>query len=908
MKTLAKVKDIKGWRLALLFLACAVLALAVLLIPFLVRGNHLIWVEQAGDGATQHLTFLAYLREVGWLKAVGAYDFSFGLGADFLTSMGFMSLFDPFNVLIFILPFDIVWVYDVIILLKFVAAGAAMLVYLRRRGVRGGYALGCALGYMLCGYAVFSFLRHLNLTSGAIWLPLMVMGLEQVYKKRQPFLFIGVSFLCLINSFYMFFFNSVFVVLYAFFYHGEACREGGTKYWRTLVPRLWKVAAYYLLAILLAAFVLLPTAYAYLHAARGGSKGIDWQSLYTYLRELLSFIAPTNGSNYSPLFLNAAALLMGIAAFFLCKKQGFALRICVAVLTAGYFFPLFGYVMNLFNYSNNRWVYLLSFSIFGMIGVSTPGEGAEEVYSVPLRRKVAKTVCVYAALLCDVGGVYLLTVLGGSGMNTAAKVALSALAVLAMAAVTAVCVWALSKKSFFRDKRVADGSSAPPRVLDGAVARAAARPAVLMVFSAVLAVVYAVAFCIVYSAGHTGAQWYRTLFSEAEAYVAEQNQTEFFRTDVQAADIWWDSFTNRSVNNGYMGTVLYNSMNGDETYGFLHENQVYDPPQNLGMAGLDDRAALQTLLSCRYYYGEDGVYYNAGFTRIGEFDALFENTNYVPFGFVYTDTLSQEYYDSLDPLLRQYAMLEGLVVEGEGTLARAEGLGALEPLYTSAEGQTFSVTRQEQTFTVRGCAGKEVYVRFTNAAQVPATEEFTVSGNGKTRTYRFTQRGNNMYSDWRDACICLGVPEEDELTVTLTMRIGSKVTFDSFEILAYDMAAFEAAADELQQAEHLENVTFDGSHIRGDVTTQGGWMFFSLPYSSGWSVTVDGQERELLRANGNFMAVQLEAGEHTVELSYETPYLALGAYVSCAACAVLAAVVVGSAVVYVRRKRTGRRQ
>ena len=103
MKALAKLKDIKGWRLVLLFLACAVLALAVLLIPFLVRGNHLIWAEQAGDGATQHLTFLAYLREVGWLKAVGAYDFSFGLGADFLTSMGFMSLFDPFNVLIFIL-------------------------------------------------------------------------------------------------------------------------------------------------------------------------------------------------------------------------------------------------------------------------------------------------------------------------------------------------------------------------------------------------------------------------------------------------------------------------------------------------------------------------------------------------------------------------------------------------------------------------------------------------------------------------------------------------------------------------------------------------------------------------------------------------------------------------------------
>ena len=36
----------------LLFLACAVLALAVLLIPFLVRGNHLVWAIMERDGAT----------------------------------------------------------------------------------------------------------------------------------------------------------------------------------------------------------------------------------------------------------------------------------------------------------------------------------------------------------------------------------------------------------------------------------------------------------------------------------------------------------------------------------------------------------------------------------------------------------------------------------------------------------------------------------------------------------------------------------------------------------------------------------------------------------------------------------------------------------------------------------------
>lgn len=104
-------------------------------------------------------------------------------------------------------------------------------------------------------------------------------------------------------------------------------------------------------------------------------------------------------------------------------------------------------------------------------------------------------------------------------------------------------------------------------------------------------------------------------------------------------------------------------MHNDAVYTFLKENAVYNPTQNLGISGLDNRPALQSLLSVKYFYDPSHAA-RYGMAQTEEFEALYENENYVPFGFLYTDTLSKAQYDSLDPLLRQYAMLSAMVVEG----------------------------------------------------------------------------------------------------------------------------------------------------------------------------------------------------------------------------------------------------
>ena len=885
MKVLSRIDREKGIRLWLIYFGSAIVSLIILLIPFFARGNHLIWAEQAADGAVQHLTFLQYFRENGWLAAIGNYEYSFGLGADVLTSMSFMSLFDPFNIFIFILPFDIVWVYDIIILLKFLAAGAAMLIYLRYKKVKGGSAVALSLLYLLSGFIMYTFMRHLNLTSGAIYLPLMILGLEQVYQKKNPFVFIGFSFLCLINSFYMFFFNSVFVVLYAFLFHAENCRAECKAYFKTLIPSLWKIAIFYLVAIILAGFMLLPNFYAYLNAARSGSKGLRGIEFINIVKGLLSFVAPTVGSNYSTLSLNIFIFALAIAALAACNRQTFAYRVCTVVLTVGFFVPLFGYFMNIFNYSNNRWSYLLSFCILSLIGLQSR-EQEEEVYSADILRRVVQGILCWVALLIIASCGLLIENVFANGYTYVLKILTVIFSVIFILGGIFLIVYVFSKKSFLSDKTV-NGETVSPKILDNVFVCKVARPSLLLVLAVPVAVLFTMFYYISYSAQHEGAQVYRAQFSSAESFVSELGEEEFFRTDVQAAESWWDSFNNRGVNNGYAGTVFYNSMSQEPVYKFLTENQVYDPLQNLGISGLDNRPALQSLLSVKYYYGNSGSY---GFSPVKGQTDLSENENYIPFGFVYENTISEEYYLSLDPLLRQYAMLSAMVVNGEGSVDSLS-LGELKPLdmvFSEKSAEKFSLEEGEKiSVQVKGCAGKEIYIRFKNAAEVKENTEFSVSANGKTRTYRFTPYGSNMYSNFRDPTICLGVCEEDTLEIDLSLVDGKKISFDSVEVVGYSVSDYENAVEKLQNAPHLMDVKRNGNSVSGRISLEKeGNMFFSLPYDAGWKVFVDGKEEPLVRANSGFMAVKLSEGNYDVRLEYSTPYLKEG--ICCSAVGVVA--------------------
>ncbi len=57
-------------------------------------------------------------------------------------------------------------------------------------------------------------------------------------------------------------------------------------------------------------------------------------------------------------------------------------------------------------------------------------------------------------------------------------------------------------------------------------------------------------------------------------------------------------------------------------------------------------------------------------------------------------------------------------------------------------------------------------------------------------------------------------------------------------------------------------------------------VFFSVPYDTGWSATVDGVETEIIKADYGLMAVAVPAGTHDISFTYLPAYLKPAIFVS----------------------------
>jgi uncharacterized membrane protein YfhO len=84
--------------------------------------------------------------------------------------------------------------------------------------------------------------------------------------------------------------------------------------------------------------------------------------------------------------------------------------------------------------------------------------------------------------------------------------------------------------------------------------------------------------------------------------------------------------------------------------------------------------------------------------------------------------------------------------------------------------------------------------------------------------------------------------------------------------------------------------TYDSKGFRSEISlSKPQLVFFSVPYSDGWSAEVNGRKADVEKVSYGFMAVRAEAGDNTIIFRYKTPGLHTGALISLAGITLLAA-------------------
>ena len=99
---------------------------------------------------------------------------------------------------------------------------------------------------------------------------------------------------------------------------------------------------------------------------------------------------------------------------------------------------------------------------------------------------------------------------------------------------------------------------------------------------------------------------------------------------------------------------------------------------------------------------------------------------------------------------------------------------------------------------------------------------------------------------------------------------------------------YEAICREKQQ-KASSSFTFDSDGFEAEITLDKPQLvFFSVPYSKGWTAEVNGKKADVEKVSYGFMAVRAEAGTSSIVFRYRTPGLTAGLWISLAGVLLLA--------------------
>ena len=142
---------------------------------------------------------------------------------------------------------------------------------------------------------------------------------------------------------------------------------------------------------------------------------------------------------------------------------------------------------------------------------------------------------------------------------------------------------------------------------------------------------------------------------------------------------------------------------------------------------------------------------------------------------------------------------------------------------------------------------------------------------------------------------------ENERYTGFARFYSGAVTADGFQALDAQ-ARQETLRDTLVMEQAAEKTDATGTvsvlrpaaddRIEAEVTCTGdGWVFFPVPYESGWSARVNGEKAEIVKADYGFMALPVSEGNSTVTLEYHIPLLKAGILITAVSLAASAAVI-----------------
>lgn len=872
----------------LMFLLMCIVAF----LPFFTEGKSFVWGAGVEDGLSQHFSALAYygeaLREffrnllAGHPKLV-MWDMSLGYGADILSTLNYYAIGDPLNLLYgFVSPKNTETMYDFMILLRMYLAGITFIMYARKMKKRSyGTVIG-ALVYVFSGFCFRLGLRHPFFINPMIYFPLLCLGIEKIYQRERPYVFIFAVCVSAMSNYYFLYMLTIFAVIYAWIRFYKYTEENKMK---NFFLTILKFGIYYTLGIAMAAVILLPSVIGFLGNGRYGN-GVDWKSLIVYpgkyyLLFIENFIGYGNmGSNTNAGYLPIVGIVV-LFTLFSQRMKHKKYRVAFIASIIALILPIFGYAFNGFSYANNRWAFALSFIVALLTAEMYPrlfvmskrqqiGIGAGIIiYTVfciivnASGEEILKNKGIMAA--CGLIAVFyiLLLIFQRLGYDTQKRIVRVSMAILLLISVGVHGYYRFDPKEYAYTQEFMDQGQA-----------------------------------------------YRTLKEDNIRMLSKVNDPSVYRVHAEGYRYKNYGLINHlNTISGYYSITakcVTDTIKGYDTLGMQYADKYKGVDQRLGLlslAGVKYITVAHNSQVAKDVSSKGDVPYGVEKQSKKGNITLYKNKYALPFAYAYDSYMTEQQYEQLNGIGKEQAMLAQIILNqypADKEIQHNEQrndpdiqtISLPETRISSPKGKKYA------DITVPVEKDKETYLYFKNLVyhgKKNGDDNFILTGRKGTKGILVTQNDvqqkihiqstfNPYYFGRKDYIVKINhQTSKAKEKVRLNFLSPGEYEFDDISLITVPKKDVLARLKERKE-NSMKQIQYEGNHFRGVYHAKKDQILcVTIPYSKGWKATVNGNRTKIYKANGMFMGIIMKKGTQSVKLDYETPGLKIGAWISLAA-------------------------
>lgn len=640
-----KEKRLSTFLIALLIGAC-------LFVPYII--SSLGYFTFYGDFNAQQIPFYMHCHEA---VRGGEFFWDFGtdLGANFIGSYSFYLLGSPFFWLTVPFPTAVVpYLMAPLLILKFALCALTGYLYIRRFTRTPSAAQIGALLYAFSGFSVYNvFFNHFH--EALIVFPLLLLSVELFLTENKRFFFALMVCLCAITNYFFFFGMVLFVIIYFFVrLFSKAISVTPLRFLAFVFEAI--------LGLLLAAVVLLPAINAIIDNSRLSHTLLGWDALMyereqIYANILQTFFFPPD-IPARPVFFPGAEVrwsslggwlplfsMTGVFVWFFNKKKSWLKRVIgISIFMA--LIPILNSAFYAFNSSYYaRWFYMPILLMCLATAICT--EDARIDWSRGYKWTLGITIGVSLVIGLfpreDAEGNIILGLFTESEtLNYQVRYWVTCLiAILALVVLGFVI-------RYLREN--------PPVFF---------RTSVILI--AIFAIVYGNVFI---ATGRTHSHDVREMMIDSliEGEVKLEGNPDEFRIDV------YDGVDNTGMYLGYSSINCFHSIVPASVMEFYEYVGV---ERSVGSRPDVNQPALRSLLSVKYLLNpvsqepfvdkESGEPLMTGFNYLKTENNyyIYQNENYIPYGFSYNYYVTEEYMNSVYTLDRARVMLKAVMLTDE---------------------------------------------------------------------------------------------------------------------------------------------------------------------------------------------------------------------------------------------------